>query len=61
MQDDRAWPRVVLVAAVAFVAYANTPGHGFVCDDLPNIVQSRWIRRPRVLAVHRKDGGQREA
>jgi hypothetical protein len=44
---DRA--AAVAVAAAAFLTYANTLGHGFVFDDIPNIVQNRWIRSPRHL------------
>ncbi|MBI3096641.1 MAG: tetratricopeptide repeat protein [Planctomycetes bacterium] len=35
-----AWPAPLVVALLAIAAYANTLGHGFVCDDFPQIVES---------------------
>ncbi len=41
------WP--VLVAAVAFGAYANALPNGFVYDDVPQVLQNPWIRDARSI------------
>ena len=44
------WCGGVAAAVVASAVYANTLGHGFVFDDVQNIVQNRWIRSTTHLA-----------
>ena len=38
------WLAAILVAAVAFAAYAGTVGHGFALDDGPEVVDNTLIR-----------------
>lgn len=42
----QAWLAAILVALIAFVAYARTLGHGFALDDGPEVVDNALIRSP---------------
>lgn len=39
----------LVVGLVAMGVYLNTLGHGFVFDDVQNILQNPWIKDPRLL------------